>query len=84
MATVKDMLDALASGQASLEQTAARFRTHQWSLPARADDDIAAMWGQADDELPGENTWGVVDADSRLSPAQYQVLADAYEQALPS
>lgn len=81
MDTVKDMLDALVSGQASLDDTAARFRARRW--PARVlPDSPAQMWGIEDGEVSEADSWGAVDSDSRLTVAQYQVLAQAYENAL--
>lgn len=81
MATVTELLDDLAEGRASLDETAQLFRTRKWPKPA-GDPSHAQAWGEADDDSPSPDSWAAVDADSRLTADQYEVLAEAYEDAL--
>lgn len=79
MATVAELLDRLASGAATLDQVAADFAVRSWPAHKPATDEQA--WGLADDEAPDPNSWDAVNADSRLTPEQYQVLARAKSRA---
>jgi len=78
MATVKALLDRLAAGGMTAAQVAADFRGRSW--PARPQASDAQAFGVADGDPPGDDSWALVEADSRLSPAQYAVLMRAHER----
>jgi hypothetical protein len=80
MATVGEMLDRLDAGELTLDEVAADFRGRRWQPEPAATD--AQVWGVADDDEPSGDSWAVVNADSRLTPEQYQTLASA-RQAKP-
>lgn len=75
MATVTEMLDRLASGQATLAQVAADFATRKW--PKQRPLTEAQTWGVEDLPPTDPNSWDVVTIDPRVTPAQYQVLFNA-------
>lgn len=73
--TVQQVLDRLADKSMTLQAAVDDFRSREWSKPKRAS--LAQAYGVEDDDAPDPNTWDAVNADSRLTPAQYQALADA-------
>jgi hypothetical protein len=77
---VKQLLDDLVSGKASLEQTAAAFRRYAWA-PAPVWDE-AQRWGVADPPPVTPDSFGVVERDSRLTPPQFAVLRQAWQDAV--
>lgn len=79
MATVKELLDDLAAGRKTAAEVAADFRTRSWPAPQRAGDAVA--YGVADDDPPGDDSWALVEADSRLNPSRFAVLHAAHERA---
>lgn len=79
MASVRRLLDDLAAGRLTTQAVAADFERRRW--PARPQASTAQAWGVADDEPPGEDAWAVVEADSRLSPTQREMLGRAYDRA---
>lgn len=78
MASVKDLLDRLAAGDATLDETVSAFRNREWPVAGKASE--AANWGAEDPPFGGPDSFDVVAADSRLTTAQYQALARAYEE----
>lgn len=77
--SVRDVLDRLAAGKMTLDDVAEDFRTRRWpALPKTSD---AQAWGVQDDTPAPNNSWDVVNSDSRLTPEQYKTLADAYAKA---
>lgn len=80
MATVRQLLDALVSGQATLADTVAAFQARPWPPPPAPPPETAA-WGETDDVVAGDDEWATVDTDARLSTQQYSALAAAYRQA---
>lgn len=78
MATVRQQLDALAADGSKLDTVVADFASRSW--PARRKTSDAQAWGVEDDDVPGDNDWDLVQQDSRLTPGQYRVLADAYRR----
>lgn len=79
MATVKELLDGLASRRLTVSQVAADFRQRSWA--PRRTPTAAQAWGVEDAEAPGDNDWSLVESDSRLSAAQLAVLGKAYDTA---
>lgn len=79
MANVRDVLDQLVAGEITLKAAAEDFRTRRW--PALPKTTEAQAWGVQDDTPPPDNSWDVVNTDSRLTGEQYKVLVAAYEQA---
>jgi hypothetical protein len=78
---VGQILDDLAAGRVSVDEAAADFAARTWPrLPATTD---AQAWGVVDDPAPAPDSWTIVNADSRLSPTDYQTLAAAYQSAVP-
>lgn len=78
MATVRQQLDALAGDGSRLDAVARDFAARSWPGREKATD--AQAWGVVDDDAPGDNDWALVEQDSRLTAAQYRVLADAYRR----
>ena len=78
--SVREVLDGLATGEISLDAAVADFASRTWPAPKRASD--AQVWGAADDEGSPVDGWETVDADSRLTSAQYGALAAAYAKAI--
>ncbi|MEV4511369.1 hypothetical protein AB0K00_20630 [Dactylosporangium sp. NPDC049525] len=76
---MRELLDDLAAGRLTLAQVAADFRTRTW--PPRRQATEAQMWGVHDADLPEDDSWQLVETDSRLTAAQYAVLGKAYDQA---
>jgi hypothetical protein len=80
MATVRELLDRLHAGDTGIEDVARAFRERAWpqqpAAPTKAE-----LWGVADAPGPTPDSWAAVEADSRLTGEQYQLLADAYSQA---
>lgn len=77
MATVRQLLDRLAAGQVTTEEVAADFRRRSW--PSRRPATDAQRWGVADDEPDdGDDSWSLVETDSRLTAAQYAALVRAH------
>jgi hypothetical protein len=79
MATVRQQLDALAADGSKLDAVVADFAGRSW--PARKRSTDAQAWGVEDDDVPGDNDWALVEQDSRLTGAQYRVLAEAYRRS---
>lgn len=79
MATVRKMLDRLASGRATLDEVAADFASRSWPAAKAASD--AQAHGVHDFEPHDDNSWGAVHADSRLTPQEYETLFKAYQKA---
>jgi hypothetical protein len=76
---VQDLLDRLAAGDLTVKDVAADFAARTWpALPAPSE---AAAWGVTDDPPADPDSWATVNADPRLSPADYQTLAKAYAKA---
>lgn len=73
--TVKEMLDRLASGRATLDQVAADFAARTWSKGKPLTE--AQRWGVHDLPPADENSPDVVSADHRLTAQQYGVLFKA-------
>ncbi|MFC0504237.1 hypothetical protein [Micromonospora costi] len=80
MSSVRDVLDRLAAGEITLKQAAEDFRTRKW--PAQPATTEEQAWGVHDDPAPAEDSWDLVNADSRLTSDQYKVLAEAYTEAI--
>lgn len=78
--TVRYLLDQLASGALTIDQVAEDFSSRSW--PTQPMTTASEFWGVTDDIPPGDNEWGVVDQDSRLSSDQYGQLAQAYSRAV--
>ncbi|MFY1595479.1 hypothetical protein [Micromonospora sp. WMMD737] len=77
--SVRDVLDGLMAGRITLDQAATDFRQRRWTaLPKTTD---AQAWGVHDDTPASGDSWDLVNSDSRLTPEQYKVLADAYGKA---
>lgn len=79
MATVKELLDQLASKKLTVSQVAADFRARTW--PPRPEPSAAAAWGVEDDEPPSDDSWALVESDSRLNASQRAVLGRAFDDA---
>lgn len=80
MATVQQVLDALAEGRMTLDDAAADFRSRRWpAIPKTTD---AQAWGAQDDSPAHPDSFDTVTSDSRLSSTQYAQLAQAYTQAV--
>ena len=79
MATVRELLDRLHVGDATVEETARAFRERRWPVPPEPT--AAQMWGVVDFPGPDPDSWDAVEADTRLTGPQYQLLADAYALA---
>ena len=79
MATVRELLDRLAARQVTAAQVAADFRARTW--PPRRKPTAGQSWGTEDDEPAGDDSWGLVESDSRLSPAQRAILGKAFDDA---
>lgn len=79
MASVKALLDQMASGKLTAAQVAADFRTRTW--PAKAKLTAAQRAGVEDLDPPGENDWAAVETDSRVTSAQYAILLKARQAA---
>jgi hypothetical protein len=77
---VGDMLDALVAGQTSLQETARLFRSYPWAPVTELDE--LQRWGVADAAMPGPDSFGIVQRDSRLTPAQFAVLRQAWQDSL--
>lgn len=80
MRTVTELLDALADGRMTVEAVAADFAGRAW--PKRRPATEAQVYGVADDAEPDPDSWDAVNADSRLTAAQYATLSKAYQNAL--
>ncbi|MBM0201897.1 hypothetical protein JNW90_01340 [Micromonospora sp. STR1s_5] len=78
--TVRELLDLLAASEVTVDEVAEDFRSREWPKAPTASD--AEVWGVADSPVPGVDSWATVNADSRLSPDDYQLLGDAYREAL--
>lgn len=74
--TVQAVLDALASGEITVEQAADIFRRRKWK--PKKDATPAEMWGVKDDDAPDDNSWSTVETDPRITADQYAILAQAY------
>lgn len=80
MASVREVLDRLAAGQITLDAAADDFRSRSWpKLPTATD---AEVWGVHDPAPAPEDSWDVVNSDSRLTSDQYAKLAEAYTEAV--
>ena len=79
MSSVRAVLDALASGSMGLDEATADFAARTW--PAKPTMTDAQFWGVTDDDPGPPDSWDTVDADSRLTGAQYSALAAAYGKA---
>lgn len=79
MTTVRVLLDQFSEGELDLDQLAEAFRSRRWPPRQHATD--AQAWGVHDDDPPSDDSWELVESDSRLSPTQYEVLAAAYEES---
>jgi hypothetical protein len=75
MASVQQVLDKLAAGKITLADAVADFEGRRW--PARARTSVGRAFGVEDDPVPTGNDWATVEADSRLTTAQYTALAKA-------
>jgi hypothetical protein len=80
MATVTQLLDALATHRLSLDDVAAEFRRRTWPARVRATD--AQAFGVEDEDAPDPDSWAAVEADSRLTAEQYVILAVARKESL--
>lgn len=76
---VVDVLDDVATGRVSAEVAGDEFARRTWPLPVPATPGEA--WGVVDDPAPVEESWTLVNVDSRLSPDSYRVLAGGYRKA---
>lgn len=76
---VKQLLDDLVAGKASLEQTVQAFRAYRWAAAPRPDK--AQQWGVADPPRVTPDSFGVVERDSRLTPKQFAALRKAWQDA---
>lgn len=72
MATVKEMLDRLASGQATLAEVAADFATRKWPKKKPLTD--AQLHGVHDLPPRDPNSADMLNTDYRLTAQQHQVL----------
>lgn len=79
MSTVRQMLERYHAGQVTLDELARDFTSRQWPVQPQAT--AAQAWGVHDGEHPGDDSWAAVDADSRLTPDEYQRLAQARQAA---
>lgn len=79
MASVRELLDQLAAKKITVAQVAADFRARSW--PPRQGPSAAAAWGVEDDEPAGDDSWALVESDSRLSAPQRAVLNRAFDDA---
>lgn len=77
--TVRTILDQLAAGTITASAAAADFRARTW--PPRAESTEAQAWGVEDYDPPAEDSWELVEADSRLSAPQRAVLRRAHLDA---
>ncbi len=77
--SVRDVLDQLVAGRITLTQAADDFRGRRWARrPATT---AGQAWGVHDDPPPAEDSWDIVNSDSRLTTEQYETLAEAYAEA---
>jgi predicted ABC-type ATPase len=76
---VSEVLDDLDAGTISIGDAAADFAGRVWPRPQPVTD--AEAWGVDDDPAPLPDSWDIVNADSRLTAAQYRTLAAAYQDA---
>lgn len=79
MKVVRHWLDDLAAGRVTLTEVAADFATRRW--PERHETTDEQRWGAVDDFPADPNSWDAVNADSRLTAVQYQVLVEARNKA---
>lgn len=79
MTSVRDVLDRLVAGDIKLSAAADDFRTRRW--PALPKTTEAQAWGVEDDTPAPDDSWDVVNNDSRLTGDQYKTLAAAYAEA---
>jgi hypothetical protein len=88
MSEVTELIAALRAGTMTLEQLAARFRERTWPEPARPDpqtdaDFAARAMDDPDPYIPGSFDDVLLAYDKgELTPAQYQVLAEAAADAI--
>lgn len=77
--TMRALLDHMAAGRMTVDQVAEHVRARRW--PARKPASDAEVHGVADTLPPGDDDWGAVEQDSRVTPGQYAALAAAHSQA---
>jgi hypothetical protein len=82
VSTVRELLDQLAAGDASIGEVAADFRTREW--PPVNKPTMDQRWLGDEGNAPGDDDWALVEADSRLSPANYALLVAAHSDARPA
>ncbi len=79
MASVKELLDDLVTGRASLAEVVADFGSRTW--PPMPESTMAEDWGVTDAPVGSAESWFTVQNDPRLTSEQYQALGAAYRKA---
>lgn len=78
MATVRQLVDALAAGTVTVDMVVQDFTRRDWAKTRK----MLTTQNLDETEPPDENSFDVVSESGRLTPAQYRKLAAAYERAV--
>ena len=78
MATVRQLVDALAAGTLSVDMVVQDFSRREWPNPRK----LSGTQNLDESPAPDDNSFDVVSESGRLTPTQYRKLAAAYERAV--